>query len=364
MGTIMDHDENLDDTYNNAPCGYFTSLPDGTIVKINDTFLNYIQFDRDQVINVKRFQDLLNIGGKMYYETHYTPLLLSQKHVKEINFEIIRIDNKRVPVLINTVSVENEEGEIILNRSIVFDITQRKQYEQELLIAKRESEELVKKLTSVNKELGKFTSAVSHDIIGLIKLLDTECSSQLSESGHQHVELIGASAEKLRVLSERILGYYRGDQSLDDASDNVNLDSFVKNIASIADSQGNVQFNYINTATHIKINKGALERILLKLLINAIKYNNKDQVVIDITYSTKADLFHFYIKDNGIGIEKEHLEKIFLPLSTLGLKDGFDKKGTGIGLSSIKMIVEKLGGNMSVTSEINKGSTFSFTIKK
>lgn len=100
----MDYiNESSDDTYNNAPCGYFSSLPDGMIVKINDTFLNYIQYDRNQIINKKRFQDLLNMGGKIYYETHYTPLLQYQKQVKEINFEIIGIDDKRIPVLINTV---------------------------------------------------------------------------------------------------------------------------------------------------------------------------------------------------------------------------------------------------------------------
>ena len=77
-----DHiEEDLEDLYENAPCGYLSTAPDGTIVRVNGTFLRWTGHTREGLVGVRRFQDLLTVGARVYYETHYAPLLRMQGHV-------------------------------------------------------------------------------------------------------------------------------------------------------------------------------------------------------------------------------------------------------------------------------------------
>src|SRR3982750_1160762 len=79
-------DEDPGDLYEHAPCGYLTTLPDGTIVKVNETFLSWTGYDRSDLVGRRRFRDLLTAGGRIYHETHYAPLLTMQDGVSEIAF--------------------------------------------------------------------------------------------------------------------------------------------------------------------------------------------------------------------------------------------------------------------------------------
>lgn len=139
--------------YNQAPCGYLYTTEDGTLIDVNDTFLAFTGYSREEIIENKRFEDFLTIGGKIYYETHFAPLLNMQGEVSEINFDFIRKDGTRFPVLINAIKQSANEKQHSYIQFIVIDITQRKQYELELMNAKRKSEELLTQLSKVNKEL-------------------------------------------------------------------------------------------------------------------------------------------------------------------------------------------------------------------
>ncbi len=81
--------ESLEDLYENAPCGYILTLPDGTFAKVNRTFLDWVGYQRKDLLGSKRFQDLLTVGGKIFYETHYAPLLRMQGFVKEVAFDLV-----------------------------------------------------------------------------------------------------------------------------------------------------------------------------------------------------------------------------------------------------------------------------------
>ena len=134
-------DDSAEDLYENAPCGYFSTLPDGTIAKANRTFLEWTGFRRDQLVGRRTFQALLPPGDRIFYETHYAPLLRMQQAVREIAVEIVCADGTRLPVLINATVKTDDDGALAYIRTSVFDARQRRAYERELLAARQRAEE-------------------------------------------------------------------------------------------------------------------------------------------------------------------------------------------------------------------------------
>jgi phosphoserine phosphatase RsbU/P len=122
--------------FEDAPCGYLTAKLDGTILKVNRTFETWTGLSRDELVNQKQFQDLLSTGGKIYYDTHYAPLLQMQGSVKEIAVEFVRANGSRLPALVNSVLHRDETGRPRAIRTTVFDATDRRRYEQELIRAR------------------------------------------------------------------------------------------------------------------------------------------------------------------------------------------------------------------------------------
>ena len=134
-------EDSPEDLYDNAPCGYLSCRLDGTIVKVNQTFLNWTGFRRDDLIERRRFQELLTVGGQIYYETHYGPLLQMQGEARQIAVDIVGADGRRLPALVNSVVARDPAGRPGCIRTAVFDATDRRAYERELLAARRRAEE-------------------------------------------------------------------------------------------------------------------------------------------------------------------------------------------------------------------------------
>ncbi len=147
--------ESAEELYNNSYCGYFTALPDGIIVKINDTLLQWLQQERAEVLGSVRWQDFLTMGGKIYYETHFAPTLQLYGVVREVAMEIVSKAGVKMPVLINATQVKDSEGNVLLTRSVVIDMTERKQYERELLLAKKYAEDLSERLAEANRQVNE-----------------------------------------------------------------------------------------------------------------------------------------------------------------------------------------------------------------
>ena len=128
-----------EELYEHAPAGYLSSLEDGTLVKVNGTFLEWTGYAREDLVGGKRLHDLLAPGARIYYETHYAPLLHMQGSVREIAVEIVRADRSRLPVLLNSTLHRVPDGRAIV-RTTVFDASDRRRYEQELLRARTDAE--------------------------------------------------------------------------------------------------------------------------------------------------------------------------------------------------------------------------------
>jgi PAS domain S-box-containing protein len=129
------------DDFEDVPVGLVTTEADGTIVAVNRTFEAWSGYGRDELVGRRRFSELLTAGGRIYHETHYAPLLRMQGQVREIALEIVRADGSRLPALVN--SVMREDRRI---RTTVFDASDRRRYEEELLRARRREQDIAQQL--------------------------------------------------------------------------------------------------------------------------------------------------------------------------------------------------------------------------
>lgn len=240
-----------------------------------------------------------------------------------------------------------------------------------LLELRRQNYNLTKakeELLERNEQLKSFASHVSHDlksplanIMSLSDLLRSENEAVLSEDSKEYIQYIEESAGILREYIDGILMHYKTDELLKSKKENVNLSEISENIEQLLISKEDDQLIYSEELVE-DINKSALSQILINLVDNALKYNDKAQRIIKIGYESLTDYHRFSVSDNGIGIPKDKQEHIFEIFKTI--KSDFNKSSTGIGLSTVKNLVEKLNGNIFVCSEEGKGSTFSFTIAK
>ena len=138
LALVEDDPEEL---YEHAPCAYLSSLPDGTIVKVNATFLSWTGYERDAVVGRRRFQELLASGDRIFYETHFAPALRMQGQVREIAVELVTRAGQRLPVLVNSVLELGQDGAPHVVRTVIFDARERRSYEAELVAARRRAEE-------------------------------------------------------------------------------------------------------------------------------------------------------------------------------------------------------------------------------
>lgn len=133
-------EDSAEDLYEHAPCGYLSTLLDGQIAKVNATLLHWLGYERGDLVGRRKFSDLLTVGGRLYHETHFAPLLRMQGEISGIALEMKAADGSRLPVLVTSVVKTGSDGQPLLIRTTVFDARDRRAYEQELLRARQESE--------------------------------------------------------------------------------------------------------------------------------------------------------------------------------------------------------------------------------
>jgi phosphoserine phosphatase RsbU/P len=138
--------ESAEELFESAPCGYVTTALDGTILRVNRTFEEMTGHERAGLVRQRRFQDLLAPGGRIYHETHYAPLLRMQGAVREIALDIVRADGSSLPALVNGVLRHDDEGRPGVIRTTIFDATDRRRYEQELVRARGQEQEVALEL--------------------------------------------------------------------------------------------------------------------------------------------------------------------------------------------------------------------------
>lgn len=146
-------DDDAEKLYEQAPCGYLSTTPDGSIVKVNQTFLALTGYTRHELVGQRTLAGLLTPGGRIYHDTHYGPMLRLQGTVREIAVDIVCSDGRRLPVLLNAALERDETGAPVVVRVAVFDATERREYERELLRAKQRAEDSEIRATELARTL-------------------------------------------------------------------------------------------------------------------------------------------------------------------------------------------------------------------
>lgn len=227
-------------------------------------------------------------------------------------------------------------------------------------------EKLLKELEHQNQELSDYAHMVSHDLKTPLRSIDalstwlkedyTHC---IDDEGRSKLNLIRNNVEKIDTLINGILEYSTIGKNKVDTYD-VNLDKLITNIINLIDIPNHILVVKNDNMPIVKGDKYMLQQLFQNLIVNAIKYNDKDKGLVEIGFENANKFWEFYVRDNGKGIEKKYFKKIFKTFEKLDL----NTNATGMGLSLVKKIVESLGGVVWVESRVKEGTTFYFTLKK
>ncbi|WP_181764207.1 PP2C family protein-serine/threonine phosphatase [Streptomyces albidus (ex Kaewkla and Franco 2022)] len=148
-------EDSAEDLYERAPCGYLSTQLDGRIAKVNTTLLDWLGYEPGELVGHKHFSDLLTVGGRLYHETHFAPLLRMQGEISGIALELKAANGARLPVLVTSTVKTSSDGQPLLIRTTVFDARDRRAYETELLRARQQAEEERARLQRLNTTLQK-----------------------------------------------------------------------------------------------------------------------------------------------------------------------------------------------------------------
>ncbi|GAB2680080.1 hypothetical protein GCM10027036_37950 [Flavihumibacter cheonanensis] len=266
---------------------------------------------------------------------------------------------------------KDEHGKPMRYSGTVQDITQRKLYEQALEKANQELSERAEQLSRSNAELERFAFIASHDlqeplrmVSSFLQLVEKRYKDKLDEAGKQYIQYAVSGAERMKKLINDLLAYSRLENmavELTEVDMNQVLKEVVHNLQeSIAETNAIVEIDTLPVV--LKGNFSGLVQLFQNLIGNAIKYRSDLQPEIRISAKEENNYWQFAVKDNGIGIEPDYFEKIFVIFQRL--HNMTEYSGTGIGLAICKKIVEQHKGKIWVYSKEKEGSTFYFTIKK
>jgi hypothetical protein len=230
---------------------------------------------------------------------------------------------------------------------------------------------LKENLQARNGELEQFAYVVSHDIKSPLasivltsELLRENFGDSINEGNDQLLKVLNRASFKIINLVDGILSYYRGERALNEQAEDFDLNSCIQSIVEVLKVSQPSEINYPQETIFIHTNKTALEQILINLLQNALKYGDKEMTITDIRFREEELFYYFEVQDNGRGIAVEDQQRIFDLFTTLGIRDRSGILGTGIGLSTVKKLVEKQGGEIRVRSTLHVGSVFEFSLLK
>lgn len=227
-----------------------------------------------------------------------------------------------------------------------------------------------KALHERNQELEKFAAAASHDlksplhnIAGLLEILKTSASKKLTEDELHYIDLIKKSANFLSNYISGLLNFYKNEQLPTNEITTIKSATLIEDILSIFTTAEN-KLTFHSTVQSLDLNQEVISQILMNLISNGLKYNQSKTPSIDVSITENDKAYYFKIKDNGIGIPIGHHHKIFELFETTDTTDRHGNKGTGIGLATVKKLLNKLGGEIKVISIPGEGSTFICIIPK
>ncbi|HYC87148.1 MAG TPA: ATP-binding protein [Chryseosolibacter sp.] len=384
----------MDPVLDHAPCGYLSFVDDGKILDINKTLKEILGYGNEPFTQ-SHVEQLLTVSGRIFYNTHLFPLLRLHHKANEIFLTLIARDKTQVPVLVN--ASRRMHGEMFINECVFIPVMQRKKFEDELVNARRQAEEALKKnealvaltaeleeksleldskvasLLSLNQNLVEFNKIISHDFQEPIRKIEIFARrlAALAENPASDNELnrILASVQKLRLLTstlhlyveladEQVSGMVHLERLILSARDEVSthlmftdFDFTVENIVDIQGYERQLQllFHHLiensvlyrneNRRLHIHIRGVLVQENIYKSTINKYRY---------------VDCLKIRYSDNGMGFDEMYNDYVF------GLLKKIERKspGLGMGLAVCKRVVENHSGSIKVSSQPGQGCSF------
>jgi len=232
-------------------------------------------------------------------------------------------------------------------------------------------EKLNKDLMDSNLFIQKFAAMAAHDIknpMSSILLTSQALKMRLNKfddkSYERLIDLNINSTKRLILMLDEMLAYSKSPSLLLSERQPVKLNEILRVIIGMIVVPVNFMVQLPDEDSLLHISTVAFEQIIINLLTNAIRYNDKEQGIIQIRFRQDNDFYYFEVQDNGRGIDEKYHHKIFDDNFTLNISDRDNKKGSGIGLSTIKKLIKALNGTISVQSVSVEGATFLFSIHK
>lgn len=363
-GSSVDPTLDYEDIFEHAPCGYVVADHDGRFSRVNRTFAELVGQGPEQ-LRGKRFPDILSLPGRIFYETHFAPILRMQGRLNEVAIDLVHADGRRIAVLVNaTESGDDSKGRQI--RFAVFQATERRGYERGLVEARDKAEAAVVTEREDSMLREQFIAVLGHDLRNPLASISSGihllAKENLSDQGKKVSALMSGSVVRAAALIDNVLDFARGrlgggiTLALDvtEPLEPV-LQQVVAELRSLSPDQEIVARYAIEepvACDHMRIGQ-----LLSNLLGNALIHGAKDRPV-RVDASTSHQELVIAVSNSGAAIAPAALERLFQPFFR-----GHDRarQGLGLGLHIASEIARAHGGKLVARSDAF-ATTFIFTM--
>jgi PAS domain S-box-containing protein len=352
---VVEVSDHIQDIYNNAPCGYHALDEQGVIIEMNKTWLDWIQYSREEVINKLKLTDIMTEESVELFRQKY-PAFKKTGIIRDLEFEITRQDKTVFYVMISSVAQYDVKGNYLKSRSTAFDYTDLKKAKE--------------KVMATNMELEAFTYSVSHDlraplrsIDGYSRILLEDYGPVFDDNARRVLNVVMNNAHRMGQLIDDLLDFSRiGRKEI--ARTPINTEQMVRAISDellLEQTHRTLDFQ-IGTLPTVWADAHLFKQVWINLLSNALKYTTKqDKACVEVNAQQNEDGDTvFSVRDNGAGFDMKYVHKLFGVFQRLHRAQEFE--GTGVGLAIVHRIITRHGGKVWAEGKLNEGAAFYFSI--
>jgi phosphoserine phosphatase RsbU/P len=354
--------EDLEDLYENAPCGYLSLDPGGRIFKVNRTLCSWVGYAPEHLIG-KRLGDLLNIAGRMFYETHIAPLLRMQGFFNEVALDLVSQSGERLPVIANAAERRAADGSVISTRLTLLKAAERRRYEQGLLNARdqsRSSEAAAKANLEDERETSQlreqFIAVLGHDLRNPLASISAGARilqrHTKGETETRVLQMMQATVMRMSGLIDNVLDFARGrlGGGITLSRDaNRPLEPVLQQV--VDELRTTMPDRVIESDFRIEApvncDRSRIGQMVSNLLGNALTHGSADTPV-RVSASTDNGMFELWVANAGEPIPDAAMAHLFLPFFRGQVRASL--QGLGLGLHIASEIARAHDGTLTATS--------------